>query len=170
MVLHSQYRTYSSEEGQLWAGVHIRRPEPTFDFPYEGRDLLRWGFANGQGGGRRQDAGPRGPVLSSSPACLSLPGAQACPQLNKMWQENMNQGAKEFVKLSWLLALNPFAIASRLAPACRTAFPRGRWFPPARPSEPPWEPVTAKIRDGSACIRKVRVAMPRLTAVGCVPL
>lgn len=78
----------------------------------------------------------------------------------------MNQGAKEFVKLSWLLALNPFAVASRPALACCTAFPRGRWFPPARPSEPPWEPVTAKIRDGSVrspCLLQVDVCPSRST-------
>lgn len=75
------------------------------------------------------DPEPGGLVLSTSPACLSLPEAQACPQLNKMWQERMNKGTKEFMKLSWLLALNPFAFASRLAPACRTSSTEAGDFP-----------------------------------------
>lgn len=131
-------------------GVRVGTPEPTSHFPHEevevtvGRDLLRQGSANGQGGGRIQDPGPGGPTLSSSAACLSLPGAQACPPLSKMWQETVNPGAKEFMKLSWLLARNPSAVASRLALACHTSFPRGRGLPPAMPSESAWEPVMAK--------------------------
>lgn len=91
----------------------------------------------GQGGGWIEDLGPGGLVLSLSPACLSLSGARACSQLNKMWQENMNKGAKEFIKLSLLLALNPFALLLGLALACHPFSPRGWWLPSAMPSELP---------------------------------
>lgn len=139
---HIHLRKASS--GQVCISEDLSQPF-TFHMRTEvGRDLLRWGSANGQGGGSGRIQGLEVLYFHHLQLCLSLPGAQACPQLNKMWQENMNQGAKEFVKLSWLLAPNPFAVAPRLALACRTSFPRGQCFPPARPSEPPWEPETAK--------------------------
>lgn len=94
-MLHNQYSAYSPEEGQLWGGggVRVGTPEPTSHFPHEeaedtvGRDLLRQGSANGQGGGRIQDPGPGGPTLSSSFIICSLPVPARGPGMSTAEQD-----------------------------------------------------------------------------------
>lgn len=87
-----------------------------------------------QGGGAEETSWGTGPVLSSVLACLSPLGARARPQVNKMWQEIMNQGDEGIKEVGLTSGSKSLSFSFR---ACSSlSLPsRVRRLPPALPFE-----------------------------------
>ena len=85
-------------------------------------------------GGAEETSWGTGPVLSSVLACLSPIGARARPQVNKMWQETMNQGDEGIKEVGLTSGSKSLSFSFR---ACSSlSLPsRVRRLPPALPFE-----------------------------------